>query len=380
MKAHWYPTDDLPSFEQQLMSLAQDGRVRTILVFACDQNGWLKADLDPVLQAIDKPVLGGVFPQVIHEGVSHEKGCLVVALPFAVKHGLITGLSDPDADYDQQLMEQMETLIDTTVSQQSLMVWVDGLSSRIGSLIESIFYTLGLSFNLFGGGAGSLSFEQKPCLFDNNGMVMDAALIISLPIATAMGVSHGWQAVSEPLQVTSAEANTVKTLNWRPAFDVYKELVDSMTGQSLTPEAFFDTAKAYPFGLSRIGSEIVVRDPLKVTQEGHMLCVGEVPEGSFVKILHGTHQSLIAAAAETKALALENQKHDDQIQLAFLVNCISRVLFHGEHLSEELAAVLMDQPSIGVMTLGEIANNGEDFIEFYNKTMVMALMMRYQES
>lgn len=380
MQAIWLASSGLNDLEQRLELLTADPRVQSMLLFICDNNHWQPADVDALLQRQTKPLLGGVFPQVIYQSQSHDHGCLILTFPFTIRHAFIIGLSDADVDYDQQLMSQAASLLPSELeADHSLMVWVDGLSSRIGSLIESMFYTLGLNYNLFGGGAGSLTFEQKPCLFDNQGMVMDQALIIALPIATAMGVAHGWQPISEPLQVTSAKANHVLSLNWRPAFELYRELVEPLAKQTFDDHNFFDIAKAYPFGLARMGTDIIVRDPLKVTDDGQMICVGEVPEGSYVKILHGTHQTLIDAAAQTKTLAMANKRSQDQPEVAFLVNCISRVLFHGEYLQQELEAVATDLPNIGVMTLGEIANNGQDFIEFYNKTMVMALLMRQQD-
>jgi hypothetical protein len=62
-----------------------------------------------------------------------------------------------------------------------------------------------------------------------------------------------------------------------------------------------------------------------------------------------------------------------------LVDCISRVLFLGPRFGEELQAAhrRLQQaggpqvPLFGVLSLGEIANNGTYLLEFYNKTFVL---------
>ncbi|HEY8905633.1 MAG TPA: FIST C-terminal domain-containing protein, partial [Rhodoferax sp.] len=58
----------------------------------------------------------------------------------------------------------------------------------------------------------------------------------------------------------------------------------------------------------------------------------------------------------------------------FFIDCISRVLFLGPDFPKEMVAVNTGQPLIGALTLGEIANNGSDFLEFFNKTAVVGLI------
>lgn len=377
MQVHWQPSTGIDELQAQLSRIEQDPRAQSSMLLICDQNNWSPAELDPVLAACQKTVVGGLFPQVIYQGQSFAQGALLISFPFAVHYGWVTGLSDPNADYDQQLQALAAKLSpqDSANGALSLFVWVDGLSKQISALLESMFYTLGLSSHFIGGGAGSLTFEQKPCLFCNQGMVADQALIIAMPIASSVAVGHGWQVISEAIQVTSAEKNVIKSLNWRPAFEVYKELVEPRANQKFDMNNFFDLAKAYPLGIARLDAEVVVRDPLQATDDGGIRCVGEVPEGSFVKVLHGTHESLIQAAAQTRRQAEANRPAGRRTELAFLVNCISRVLFHGPRLADELMAMQTSAPNLGVMTLGEIANNGSDFLEFYNKTSVLALLM-----
>jgi hypothetical protein len=106
------------------------------------------------------------------------------------------------------------------------------------------------------------------------------------------------------------------------------------------------------------------------------VCVGEVPEGSFVRILNGTEESLVAAAAKAceKAQQAHKQLTDQPVQLGCFIDCISRVLFMGDNIVNEFAQVSGDYPLFGALTLGEIANSGKDYLEFYNKTAVLGLM------
>ena len=57
------------------------------------------------------------------------------------------------------------------------------------------------------------------------------------------------------------------------------------------------------------------------------------------------------------------------------MDCISRVLFlEGDFDLEMKAARIPDLPMVGVLSIGEIANSGQDYLEFYNKTAVVALV------
>ena len=61
--------------------------------------------------------------------------------------------------------------------------------------------------------------------------------------------------------------------------------------------------------------------------------------------------------------------------MVLFIDCISRVLYLEEAFAQELSAVHEpDVPLIGALTLGEIANTGEDYLEFYNKTAVIAVL------
>lgn len=361
-------------FAQLVDELQANDEVEGLMVLACDDNGWTPIDINPIIATLTKPIFGGIFPQIIHEQKNYQVGTLVIGLPKCPDIRCIDGLSDPNADYDQQLDQFADDWIDAA-GDSTLVVFVDGLSKRISALVQSLFFTFGLEQNFIGGGAGSLSFNQRPCLFSPKGLLEDAAIVARLPMASGVGVAHGWMPISEGMKVTEADRNVIKSIEWRPAFEVYRELVEVSSGQTFTDNNFFDIAKGYPFGIGKLGTELVVRDPLMLDEQGGMVCVGEVPQGCFVKILKGTHESLVTAAslARERAEASISGSAVDH-DTAFFIDCISRVLFLEDGIVEEFAAVSAGRRLFGALTLGEIANNGKDYLEFYNKTAVVGLL------
>ena len=346
------------------------------MVLGCDDNKWIPEEIDPVLKALPKPVFGGVFPKIIYGQKAYSKGVLVVGLPYKPEMLIVPELSNPEADYIKVLEATSDDWMNQEIAHNdTIFVFVDGLSKRISSLVDAMFMAFGLERNFIGGGAGSLTFRQKPCLITPQGLIMDAGLIVKVPLRSSVGVTHGWQPISESMKVTESERNTILTLDWIPAFDRYRELVESHYGRVFTTDNFFSIARCYPFGINKLGGEVVVRDPLATDGGKGLVCVGEVPEGSFVHLLNGTSETLIAASEKAALLAKESAPEGiSEKAPIFFIDCISRALFLEERINEELRVVSGKGEMFGAMTLGEIANSGSDYLEFYNKTSVVAIL------
>lgn len=368
MKALCTQSPDLSDFMDLLSEADQQGH-GMLLVYGCDQNHWPVEQLNRSLAQVRTPVFGGIFPAVAMDNQQREHGAIVLGLEEPPTVARVTGMSDPQSDFESQLLGQIEQWEDLS-QKGTLMVLVDGLSSRISSLVEDLFFVFGLENNFVGGGAGSLSFEQKPCIISPHGIESDVAIVLKLPRPSTVSVTHGWSSISEAVEVTEAERNVIKTLNWQPAFEAYKAIVDDHSAMPVTRDAFFETAKSYPLGLEKIDGEVVVRDPLMVQNDNELVCVGEVPQGAFVRILNGTPGSLLAAARQARQIINSGPLCDKGYLLLF--DCISRALFLGSDIEQELTALTEDDRAFGAFTLGEIANSGTDYLEFLNKTTVLA--------
>ncbi len=81
-----------------------------------------------------------------------------------------------------------------------------------------------------------------------------------------------------------------------------------------------------------------------------------------------TRVDRIGSAAELDKLLLEYE-NDQEVKAMMILAC------DGNDFSKELAVVSTpDRPLIGALTLGEIANSGKDYLEFYNKTSVVGIL------
>lgn len=347
-----------------LAESALERGARSLILLACDANDCRPEQFDDWLRQLSTPVSGGVFPELIHGWRNHQQGYIVAGLPDTTTVFNIPGLSDPAADFTQLV----EEAVGGGVAPQSLLVLIDGLSSRIGAFLDGVYDNLGSDTVYFGGGAGSLTFHSKPCLFSNQGMLQDHAQLTDLPWPFVLGVEHGWEKFAGPFVVTGSTRNIIDSLDFRPAFEVYRGHVEADSGRRFDNDNFFAIAKGYPFGLEKPDGSILVRDP--ISRSGTTLnCVGEVPANSVVYLLKGQAANLIRAAASgASAIPPGNGP-------GILADCISRVLFLEDDFSKELDAVrqtIGHRPVFGMLTLGEVANGGDYCLEFYNKTFVLA--------
>lgn len=376
MKTFFSTAGDFDAFVALITDADRTG-FGTLLVLACDANEWPAERMTKVLNGLQTPAYGGIFPQIAVRDRSHEQGVLIIGLNEACDTAVISGMSDTEADFEDQIVTQVENW-ENPEDCGTLLVLVDGLSSRISALVQDLFLTFGLDNNFIGGGTGSLSFVKKPCIMTPKGLLADAAIVIKIPRVSVIGVTHGWTSIGDVMEVTEADRNIVKSLNWQPAFEVYKQTVDSHSPQAIEKETFFDVAKSYPLGLDKLEAELIVRDPLMSTEEGHLVCVGEVPRGALIRILNGTSDTLIRAAQDARD-RIEQTAAGMSGDL-ILFDCISRVLFLGTDIEQEISAVSRGEPVFGAFTLGEIANNGRDYLEFLNKTTVLARLGRSAQS
>lgn len=366
-------TGSLDAFREMIAKTLQQETVRSLFLLSAEGNRFTPEMVDPVLTGIPVPVFGGIFPAIIYNNEKLDSGTLVVGLPHDTTVEIFRDLNCSETDLAGKIDQQ----IPETHDAETMFVFVDGFATWIGTFISSLFNVFGLENNYIGGGAGTLSMKQTPCLFTSDGLLQDCAVLAHMDAASGVGVSHGLEQMSGPFRVTESHLNVIKAIDWKPAFQVYKDEVELYDPNTMDRDNFFDIAQAFPLGIAKIGAEQVVRDPVKVGDDDSLVCIGEVPEGTYINLLRGDDDLLVNAASHAVELAESAFNPSGGNRLNIFIDCISRVLFLKNRFGRELNAVYKDgrnHPLIGAATIGEIANSGSDYLEFYNKTAVVAIL------
>ncbi len=287
--------------------------------------------------SINIPYFGGVFPGVIYEQKRYEDK--IVAVRFYEKLKIFR---------DDKMPENADG---------TLIIFADSLYTPIEDILERTYFNYG-AICYIGGGAGSLSFKQIDCLFDNRGFFRQGCIFANLKRCIDVAVKHGWKDTEQSLIATKTDGREIIELDWEQAFKAYRDSLNKM-GVNIDEKNFFDVAKAYPFGISRIEGEHIIRDPLML-KDGRIVCAGKVPQNCLLTIMKGEKERLIEAA--------ENCSRCVDADVVFVADCISRVLYLNKDFRKELRAIEKD--CFGILTIGEIASS-ENFIEFHNKTIVV---------
>ncbi len=331
----------------------------------------------PVLQAacreLGVPLAGGIFPALVTESGFISDGAWLLRLDHSMPAILIPalnaggGAADRIADAIQPLLASQADEVPT------LYMLFDSQVPNIASVLEDLYLRLSNRVAYAGVNAGSESFQPMPCLFDNEGLVGDGVLCLLLSGMAGTVLQHGYTAPEQVMSATSTKGNCIRQIDWRPAFDVYREIIRTAYGIELTRENFYQYAVHFPVGILRASAEVVVRIPVALTEDGSLFCVGEVPENSFLVLLKapdvaGGHciQDLAASLGELNGAMLARPL------LAFY--CAGRRMHLGPSAVTELGELALAtgaHPIAGALSLGEIGSTHEwGYPMFHNATLV----------
>lgn len=368
----WFDDEGTDGQLKEGVDILLAGEAASILVIACGNNQHSSTYLKTFLSTCAVPIFGGIFPGVFFEGQRQERGTLLIGFPFSVQIDVYANLSSSHFSIDQPSWQDGNK-IDFAAD---LLVFADAMANATESFINALYEAIGGGCNVVGGGAGTLDFVQKPCLFTRAGLIEDAALVVRLPVPMRSAVDHGWEVLDGPYLVTEASGNQVNTINYVPAFHVYRDSIERITEFQFKQDNFFQVAKNFPLGIVGINDEVMVRDPIQLI-ENELVCVGCVPTNTMIYILHGRRKFIVEAAylaGEQSGLKLKDVTMNP-LNLAIVFDCISRSLYLGDDFSDELlalnAGVGEGKKIIGILSIGEIANTDRGTISLLNKSIVV---------
>ncbi len=347
------------SFDTQpLADALQPYRGERLDVLLAEQDAGHVAELQQQCRRLDIQLSGALFPRLISRHGFHEHGAW--RLPRPASHAPLLIPLDPAASTDLQV----STLCDALLPQlaqwpeaagvPTLFLTFDAMIPNIASLLEGIYLHLADRVNYAGVNAGSGQFRPMPCLFDNHRLLAQAVCCTLLPHHSYPLLEHSYQLTAQPMLATSSEGNKIAFIDWEPAFSRYQSLVQQQFQQRLTPDQFYQYGVHLPLGLLRANGDVIVRIPVAVTEEGALLCVGEVPDHSILTLLKAP-QSPTAHAIE---LAEKLSRHGAPERLE-IYYCAGRQQHFGEQSTLELKTLFSHSGAhelVGALSLGEIGS------------------------
>lgn len=269
-----------------------------------------------------------------------------------------------------------------------LMMFADGLKGNGSAVLRGIASVLGQHFPVVGGSAGDNGKLVETHQFINDTFHTDAVVGVGFSgnFKFSVGVNHGWNVVGAPQIVTKSVGTTIHEINNQPAVSLYERYLGADEVANLREEMLGEVALSYPLGIKAAQSdEFLLRAPFAVTEDGSIVCGGEVLEGSEVQLMVGSKDDAIAAASRAAASALENLPSTPKV--AFIFSChVRNTLFSDKETArEEIESIRnvigKDVPIIGFYTYAEQAPiSGSSYSinkctpQLHNETVVITLL------
>jgi hypothetical protein len=292
----------------------------------------------------------------IANGVIEDAGVVVTAIEFEhtklEKHTVsLSGAAD-SARVGEALVNQF-----TKEGLRHIFVLCEGLNINGTHLVEGMRSVLPKEVNVTGGLAGDGGdFVQTYVIDGEHGASGDRVIGLGFygdKIKIGYGSYGGWDIFGVERLVTRSENNILYEIDNMPALSLYKSFLGDLANQLPASGLLF------PLSLRTNNvDEPIVRTILAVDEAKQSLTfAGDIPEGSYVKLMKANVDHLIDGANQAAERA--KQGFSEEIEFALLVSCVGRKLVMKQITEEEIEAVHevvgRDAVLTGFYSYGEIS-------------------------
>lgn len=258
-------------------------------------------------------------------------------------------------------------------------IFSDGLIPQGSHILQGLQYQLGSSFPLAGASASDDFSFQKTFIYFNHEILNDAVcgLLFGGRLSFGIGVKHGWQPLGKPHEITKSEANVIYEIDGKAAVGMYKEYLGFDTNK--LRQELGHISILYPIGLYLSGEEeYLLRNIVSIRDDGSLLCQGDAPQNSQIRLMIGTKESCLDS---TRQAIFEVKKglSDHPAKLILVFESVSRYNLLGRQIGKELQMIKdgfgYTTPILGLYTYGEQAPlkaiNYQGKTHFHNQTITM---------
>jgi hypothetical protein len=288
------------------------------------------------------PLVGAIFPALVRDGQFLTEGVWLLCFKEMPYYALYDNLPAHVAEAGrvaEGIAADIRSHIDH-VPDMTLFMLFDAMVPNVGTMLDTLYLQLANRVHYAGATAGSETFQPIPCLFDGEQLVRNGVLFLLLTGHKGAILEHGYHTNPHTSYATSTHGNCISQIDWRPAFEVYRELVREHYGAEVTADNFYQYGVHFPFGIVRANHHVVVRIPVMLTEDGSLFCVGEVPANSVltllkaptvrsVETLHKVTEGLEVEMATTELEAFAGLTQASQVAGALSLGEIGGSTLHG---------------------------------------------------
>lgn len=301
----------------------------------------------------------------IHEGRFRESA---ITFTFSIYTDPDTNIVLVQENLEQYSLDGLIQKLLTTQERHPEVKAVEMLVSAYG-MLESNFtsfcekYKMG-NFVLFGGGAYTGESDADSCVFAKGWKPDSKALALAFYSGRNFHIDtrhvSGWKPLGHDFKITSAEGNVLKTLNNRPAFDIYSQYLDIEND-----EYFESNAIEFPFICKTKDGKDIMRTPVSSRPDGSIVMFSEIDTFPRVRLSYGD-KGYITKCIDEEACKICSFRPD----AITLFSCVARRAFWADDIDRESAIFQQIAPTSGFYTSGEVLSEGKRLYH-YNETLLI---------
>ncbi|MCX5669389.1 MAG: FIST C-terminal domain-containing protein [Candidatus Omnitrophica bacterium] len=238
-------------------------------------------------------------------------------------------------------------------------IFSDGLITEGTSLINGLQENLGRSFPLIGAFASDNFTFQKTFQYFNKELLSESCcgVLFGGGINFGLGIKHGWKPLGKMRCASKSQGNIIKEIDGQAAVKLYEDYLAKDTlelSRELRRISIF-----YPIGIYLPGEkEYLLRNIISIKDDGSLVTQGDIPQDSKIRLMIGTKDSCLDAAADSCEEAKKNLL-GQKVKFVMVFDSASRFSLLGRQCARELEIIKKtfgeEIPLIGIYTYGEQA-------------------------
>jgi hypothetical protein len=326
----------------------------------------------PQSQLIGCSTAGEILDDHVYDGT-----ITATAVKFEKSNAILHQLVVDNADDSYAAGKKIVSMFNPN-NLRHLFVLTDGLVVNGSEFVRGMQEELPQGVSVTGGLAGDGPDFGKTVVFTHDAKpgsnIIAAIGLYGENLKMGYASMGGWDSFGIERLVTSSNHNVLYELDGQPALDLYKSFLgDQASGLPASGLLF-------PLSIRTSGDERpIVRTILAVNeQENSMTFAGDIPQGSYVRLMKANVDRLIDGsmeAAEKSMIDWDGQTPE----LAILISCVGRKLVLKQMVEEEVETAKAqfgnDAAITGFYSYGEIS----PFMKFlkcelHNQTMTITLI------
>ena len=322
--------------------------------------------------------IDSVFPEAIymgcttnaniHDGFFIEK---CISITFSIFTDPTTKIGIWHQNLDGYSAQQMLAEIPKIRSVFKDVKAVEALVSSYGMIESNLTKTFAdyssSGILLFGGGAYTGDSNADSFVFAKGYKPDSKALVAALYSGDALhfDAKHisGWKPLGRRFNITSVDRNVLKTLDDKPAFDVYSRYLGIKNDES-----FQDNAIEFPFMCTTNDGKEIMRTPISANPDGSIVLFSEIDNFDSVRLSYG-NKSFISDTIYKEAKNLCEFRPD----AIMLYSCVARRAFWANDIDRESIVFQSIAPTSGFYTSGEIMTENSKLYHHNETLLIIAI-------